>query len=367
MTPTPKESSTSYDAHGKEASLRAASEAWDTANLGTATDTDIPRIDIGPYWAGDKDALAEIVSQLRHACTHVGFYYLTGHGLEQYIQTMLTVARSLFDLPLATKQKLCMDQARHKAPGIGYLPLHHHKLPKRQRPNANECFIVKARQGLEWQDNPWPAVDLPEFSSNVMAYAEKMQTLAMQLLPLYARVLDMGPDFFDAAFTQPTMRLRMTKYPPSADNSSSFGIAPHVDTSFITLLAQDAPGLVIYSEAKHQWLRAPHVPGALVVNTGELLRQWTNDVFVSVKHFANNDEDATAIPRYSIPFFLNANADYRMTCIPSCCSASNPPKYPPFSYDEPSGKRCPNGTATDHPTPSKHDQSDDSPAHAHLC
>jgi len=29
-----------------------------------------------------------------------------------------------------------------------------------------------------------------------------------------------------------------------------------------------------------------------------------------------------------------ANADYRMHCIPTCQSATNPPKYPPFSYLE---------------------------------
>ncbi|MFT6039655.1 MAG: isopenicillin N synthase-like dioxygenase, partial [Candidatus Azotimanducaceae bacterium] len=38
--------------------------------------------------------------------------------------------------------------------------------------------------------------------------------------------------------------------------------------------------------------------------------------------------------RYSIPFFLNANSDYPMTCVPSCCGPDNPPKYPPISYAE---------------------------------
>ena len=73
----------------------------------------------------------------------------------------------------------------------------------------------------------------------------------------------------------------------------------------------------------------PVVPGALVVNTGELLRQWSNDRFLSTRHFANNASDAD---RYSVPFFFNATADFPMACLPSCHGPDNPPKYPTISY-----------------------------------
>ena len=43
---------------------------------------------------------------------------------------------------------------------------------------------------------------------------------------------------------------------------------------------------------------------AFIVNTGELLRHWSNDRFISVKHFANNNTGTSS--RYSIPYFLNA-------------------------------------------------------------
>ena len=114
--------------------------------------------------------------------------------------------------------------------------------------------------------------------------------------------------------------------------ADEFGIAPHVDTTFCTILAQDRPGLSIFSERRQQWIKAPMLEDAFIVNTGELLRTWTNDRFISVKHFANNNTGADS--RYSIPFFLNANSDYRMTCIPSCCGPDNPAKYPPISYAE---------------------------------
>jgi isopenicillin N synthase-like dioxygenase len=104
-------------------------------------------------------------------------------------------------------------------------------------------------------------------------------------------------------------------------------------------------GLVIYSEKRQRWLRAPFVEGALIVNTGELLKQWSNDRLISVKHYATHivhisDDNSTQEqqepqrPRYSIPFFFNANADFRMHCIPTCCLVDETQKYPPFSYSE---------------------------------
>ena len=123
----------------------------------------------------------------------------------------------------------------------------------------------------------------------------------------------------------------MTHYPPVAGKpEDEFGIAPHVDTTFCTILAQDSPGLTIYSERRQCWIKAPLLEDAFIINSGELLKIWTNHRFKSVKHFANNNTGDNS--RYSIPFFLNANTDYAMTCIPSCCSEDNPPTYPSISY-----------------------------------
>ena len=77
---------------------------------------------------------------------------------------------------------------------------------------------------------------------------------------------------------------------------------------------------------------APVVPGALVVNTGELLKQWSNDRFLSVKHYVPPHRGDT--DRYSVPFFFNATADYPMACLSSCADEDNPPRYPTVSYLE---------------------------------
>lgn len=330
----------SYNPHKKEAQLRAESETWDTSKITRATAEDIPIIDFKDYFTNPtEDKLTELAAQLLYASTEVGFYYLKGHGVSnEVIQEAFAASKRFHNLPLAQKHTIKMDREEWPVGGVGYLPFHTRKLPTRKKGNANEAFLIKRQitgnKSITLDDNQWLAETiLPGFRQTVETYAAAMERLALKLLPIYCRALKVKSDFFEAGFTTPMYRLRMTKYPSiKAYEEDEFGIAPHVDSTFITILAQDKEGLVIYNEKKQDWMLAPVIPDAFIINTGELLRQWTNDYFLSIKHFANNNNADT--PRYSIPFFFNANADYRMHCIPTCCSERNPPKYPPFSYLE---------------------------------
>lgn len=321
-----------FNAQEKEQQLKAESESWDTNQVADAQANDIPVIDLTDYFSsGDRGALRHIAAQLKVACEEVGFFSIIGHQIPAtLLDTTFQKVREFHDLPLELKKSIQMDRPEWPVGGAGYLPVKNRKLPARATGNVNEAFIIKCSESITMEHNQWPDHDaLPGFRSAVEVYAMAMEALAKKMLPVYATALDMPPSFFNDAFISPLYRLRMTHYPPSPA-TDEFGIAPHVDTSFCTILAQDQPGLTIYSERRKAWIKVPLLENAFVVNTGELLKQWTNDSFLSVKHFANNNTSAAS--RYSIPFFFNANEHYKMTCVPSCCSADNPSRYPPISY-----------------------------------
>jgi len=307
----------SFDAQAKERELRNESEQWDTSEPEEARADDIPVIDLHDYFtSGSDEALDKVAQQLRVACEETGFISIIGHQITaEELDSTFEQVRKFHALPVETKKQILMDRPDWPVGGMGYLPLKNRKLPARQTGNVNEAFIVKCDDQLTMNDNQWPDEES---------------------VPGYRRALDMPADFFNDAFIDPLFRLRMTHYPPveqSADNA--FGIAPHVDTSFFTILAQDQPGLTVFSERRKVWVKAPVVKNAFVVNTGELLKQWTNDRFLSTRHFANNNTGNAS--RYSIPFFFNANPHYVMSCVPSCCDDNNPAKYPPISYSQSQG------------------------------
>ena len=328
-----------FDAQQKEQALRAESQSWDTSNVEAARAGDIAVIDVADYFAsGEQGALQAVARQLRKASREVGFYSLTGHGiLRASMDAAFTEVKRFHQLPLGDKMALRMDRADSPVGGVGYLPVKHRKLPKRATGNDNEAFIVKQDRTLRLADNEWPTQDLlPGFRDAMINYAVELQALALRLLPIYAVSLNVEADFFAAAFIDPLFRLRMTHYPPSIDRRpEQFGIAPHVDTTFFTLLTQESPGLCVYSEQRGCWISVPMIDGAIIVNSGELLKQWSNDEFLSAKHFANNVRSEAS--RYCIPFFFNATADYPMACIPSCCGPHRPAKYPTISYQQSQG------------------------------
>ncbi len=326
----------SFNPFEKEHRLREESSSWVTSNAVDAAEGDIPILDLSDYLSsGSEESLNTISRELRIACEEVGFFSIIGHQIsKKLIQDTFNAVREFHALPLNIKQKALMDKPDWPIGGVGYLPINNKKLPARSTGNLNEAFLIKCDHQIGFEDNQWlDEDDLPGFKQTVTNYAQGLESLGKRLLPIFAKALDMPINFFDRAFESPMYRLRMTHYPAiSEEDGNGFGIAPHVDTTFCTLLAQDQPGLTIYSERKHQWINAPLIENGFIVNTGELLKLWTNDRFLSTKHFANNN--ASGCSRYSIPFFLNANTDYVMSCIPSCCSTERPAKYPAISYSQ---------------------------------
>ena len=124
--------------------------------------------------------------------------------------------------------------------------------------------------------------------------------------------------------------LRMLHYPalPADAPAGQMGAGEHTDYGNITLLATDEVGGLEVKTRSGEWIVAPVMPGAFVVNIGDCLMRWTNDIYVSTPHRVVN---RSGRERYSIAFFLDPNPDARVAAIPSCVPAGESPKYPPIS------------------------------------
>src|SRR5262249_27834285 len=263
---------------------------------------------------------------------------IKGHGVPQSLCDKAFAEAARFHAqPLESKIKL---QRNHH--NIGYLPMTRgSKADPTVRPNVNEAFFVKRDLPSDHPDvlaqkrfrstNLWPE-GLPGFRESVVAYCDALEALAKRLVSLYAVALDLPVNYFDEAFAEPQYTLRMSHYPfVEVLEPNEFGIAPHTDTSFMTLLAQNKiPGLSLRTR-DGRWIDAPALDGHFLVNGGDMLRRWTNDRFLATPHRASN---RSGRERYAIPFFVDCSIDWPMECLPTCVSATRPAKYPRFTYAE---------------------------------
>ena len=84
------------------------------------------------------------------------------------------------------------------------------------------------------------------------------------------------------------------------------------------------PGLSIRTQSG-KWIDAPAIADAYVVNGGQMLQRWTNDVFLATPHRAINRSGGE---RYAIPFFCDSNIDWPVAAVPTTRRAGQAAQVP---------------------------------------
>ncbi|PSC69301.1 oxidoreductase [Micractinium conductrix] len=288
----------------------------------------IPVIDLSPLAAPQPDAAAvrQLASALHAACRDVGFLYIAGHGLSQgQLDGLTALATRLFDLPQVDKEAL--DAARSPL-ARGYNSLQHGRhscTPEDGGPrDAKESFTV----GMERQagdprppspmhgPNQWPPeAVLPGWRVEAEAAVEQLLAAARLLMRGLALALQAPPDYFTSRCTDPVAQMVLFRYPPTGGTEEQRGCGAHTDCGFLTLVAQDAPGIEVQL-SDGSWHAAPALPGCLLVNLGDMAARWAGDTYKSTVHRVHNRSDAAT--RHSLVFFCNTDFDAVVETMPSC-------------------------------------------------
>ena len=308
---------------------------------------EIPVIDLGAYRSGDAGALEATAAEIGDALENVGFFVLVDHGVsDDLIARSYAATRAFFDLPPEVKESVPRNDNNVGYVGMGKRVYRESSdlTKKDAKPKqAAESFFMKAELAPDHPDvlagvrfrgsNLWPdEASAPGFRASMLEYTDAVKGLGLSLLPLYAVALDLPPDFFDEAFADPTYTLRLSHYPQqSALEANEQGLPPHTDTSFMTLLPYNPIQGLRIRRSDGVWIDAPNIPGSYVVNSGNMLRRWSNDRCMATPHEVVNESGAE---RYAMPFFMDCHWNYTMECLPTCHSEDNPPKYEPMTYLE---------------------------------
>ncbi|MGW1593505.1 isopenicillin N synthase family dioxygenase [Streptomyces sp. NPDC002343] len=318
----------------------------------TATSYDqLPIIDLSAADRGPQ-ARALLHAQLHSAAHDIGFFQLVGHGVTRAeTDALLTAMRAFFALPEADRLALDNVNSPHFR---GYTRTGDERTGG-ARDWRDQLDIGAERPARVpgpgespywWLQGPnqWPAA-LPGLRTAALAWIDRLGAVAHRLLRELLTAIGAPAGFYDPLFGEHAHpHLKLVRYPGSAADGADQGVGAHKDYGFLTLLLQDTVGGLQVQREDGRFHDVPPLPGAFVVNLGELLEVATNGYLLATNHRVVSPPGATE--RYSVPFFYNPRLDARIDPLPFPYAAEAPgvttdpanPLYAEYGHNELKGK-----------------------------
>jgi isopenicillin N synthase-like dioxygenase len=296
----------------------------------------LPIIDLADLLAGRTGALARTAEKLGRAARDIGFFYVTGHGIEAaFIDKVFAGSAAFFAQPVAMKQELAISKSKHNR---GYIGMKGETLDPTKPADLKEAFNIgwdlspddpRVIAGEPFRGvNVWPGIQ--GWRETMLGYYDAAWSVGRLLHKVIAADLGMPADFFEDKLDAPMAILRLLHYPPHPPTAEAgqIGAGEHTDYGTITLLMTDEVAGLEVRRRDGVWLAAPKIPGAFVCNIGDCMMRWTNDIYVSTPHRVVNRGGRE---RYSVAFFLDPNPDAVIACLPTCATPERPARYPPVT------------------------------------
>ncbi|MCU1367015.1 MAG: isopenicillin synthase family oxygenase [Ilumatobacteraceae bacterium] len=278
--------------------------------------TSLPMLDLAAFAADpDSPEAREFAEALTAACHEIGFVYLTGHGVDAEVEArVFSAAEKFFALPEADRLAIVNTRSPHFR---GYTRLGHEHTngvsdrrdqidigPERDEPVVDE-------DAPRWMrlrgPNQWPPA-VPEMQPAVATWMAQMERAARLVLRALAIGLGQPADRFDGVVAgDPEVLVKIIRYPaasaadPGVEASAAQGVGAHHDSGLLTFIMQDSVGglQVLRGDS---FVDAPWVPGAYILNLGEMLQLATNGYLRATKHRVVSPRNAQ---RISVAYFFN--------------------------------------------------------------
>jgi isopenicillin N synthase-like dioxygenase len=310
----------------------------------------LPVIDVSALFEPAGRARAAVDATLAAAAADSGFLTITGLTPRAPLGPEARAALlRIFSLDDAVLRRLWRRKFAPGNPNVyrGFFPLQPGNVTAKEGIDLGPdllygASVLSADDPLR-EPTPLPEEhELPGWRAAVTGYYTAMAQVSRALMQSVARSLKLPEHHFDDAFHRGLSTLRLLRYPERSPVELARADpavwvehqgerlyltgAPHTDSGFLTLLAQDGvPGLQARAR-DGAWVDVPPAEGALAVNFGQVLERWSGGRIRATEHRVIGG----AQQRFSIPFFYEARADAEIRPLPR----DDPQSFEPFLYGD---------------------------------
>ncbi|XP_043696032.1 1-aminocyclopropane-1-carboxylate oxidase homolog 4-like [Telopea speciosissima] len=279
----------------------------------------IPTVDLTDF---DSDRRSIIVDQIRDASRTLGFFQVTNHGIPSEV-----IDRTIAAIKGFNEQSVDI-KALHYNRDVG------------RSVSFSSNFDLYTSKAANWRDTielRWgPNFDISEIPeicrSELVEWDRQVQRLGETLMEILSEGLGLEGGRLKALSCTEGKTMVAHYYPFCPQPDLTLGTSSHTDPGVLTVLLQDQIGGLQVKHGEH-WVNVQPVPGALVINIGDILQVISNDGYRSVEHrvLANH----LLQPRISIAIFFNpSKREDLYGPLPELISQDKPALYRPFTLSE---------------------------------
>ncbi|KAJ4726140.1 gibberellin 2-beta-dioxygenase 8-like [Melia azedarach] len=297
----------------------SSTERAEEEKIFAVEECELPLIDLSRLKSRNFDEYEPLnlqcLREMAEAATEWGFFQVVNHGIPQKVLNSVRKEQmKMFYQPFCKKSEqnfmnLSAESYRWGSPTatclrqFSWSEAFHIPLTDVSSLDQSNCLSLRSSIGL---------------------FATKAASLAQRLAEYLAQNLRIKSSYFRDNCLPSSSYIRMNRYPPCPLSLEVYGLMPHTDSDFLTILYQDqVGGLQLRKDGR--WLSVKPNSEVLIVNIGDLFQALSNGVYKSIEHRVVTHPE---VERFSAAYFYCPSYE---AVIESC---SEPAVYRKFSFGE---------------------------------
>ncbi|XP_022717457.1 feruloyl CoA ortho-hydroxylase 1-like [Durio zibethinus] len=292
-----------------------------------ASKHELPPIDLSRLYGPDHD---EVVKEIVRAAETLGFFQVVNHGVPvELLESLKEAAHNFFGLP--PERKAVYRKEVSPTPLVKY----------------GTSFVPEKEKALEWKDyismaytndaealQHWPV----ECRNVALQYLNSSLEMVRKLVE--ALMENLGVELHDSQIDILIGKkmVNMNFYPTCPNPELTVGVGRHSDMGTLTILLQDGIGGLyvkvpedVDMEKKGEWVEIPPIPGALVINIGDMLQILSNGRYKSAEHRVRTTSTKS---RVSIPIFTSPKPTDKIAPLPQVVEKDGVARYREFLFSD---------------------------------